>query len=271
MLKMKHRAEIGVFGGSGFYKLFDKAEKIKLETPYGEPSAEITIARIFGRKVAFLPRHGERHQFPPHMINYQANLYAFKKLGVERIISPCSAGSLQSEIKPGDFVILDQFFDRTKGRKDTFYDGPQTTHIAGANPYCPELSEIAYEAAQKLIIPVNKRGTVVVVNGPRFSTVSESKFFTQQEWEVVNMTQYPEVILARELEMCFCGIALITDWDVGLAATKAVKPVSLEEVLKVFKENTEKSRRLVFEIIKNLPEYRSCECGKALVGARIKV
>ncbi len=268
---MKHQAEIGVFGGSGFYKLFNKAERIKLKTPFGVPSSEITIAKVSGRKVAFLPRHGDKHQFPPHKINYRANLYAFKMLGVERIISPCAAGSLQPEIKPGDFVVLDQFFDRTNGRKDTFYDGPQTTHIAGANPYCPELSEIAFKAAQKLIIPVRKYGTVVVINGPRFSTVAESKFFAEQEWEVVNMTQYPEVILARELAMCFCGVALITDWDVGLAASKAVKPVSLAEVLKVFNDNVEKSQKLVFEIIKNLPKKRNCECPKALAGARIKV
>lgn len=268
---MKNEAEIGVFGGSGFYQLFEKAEKLKIKTPYGDPSAEITLIEIDGKKVAFLPRHGLKHQFPPHKVPFKANLYAFKKLGIKRIISPCSAGSLQPEIKPGDFVILDQFFDRTKGREDTFFDGPETTHISGAHPYCPQLREIAFKQSQKLRIPVHKKGTVAVINGPRFSTVAESQFFTNQGWEVVNMTQYPEVVLARELEICFLGIALVTDWDVGLAAGKAVKPVELKEVLKVFSQNLKKARQLVLEIIKALPEKKNCQCDQALKGARIKV
>jgi 5'-methylthioadenosine phosphorylase len=265
------RQIIGVFGGSGFYKLFEKAKKVRVKTPYGEPSSPITIAKVAGWKVAFLPRHGEKHQFPPHKVPYKANLYAFKMLGVERIISPCAAGSLQPHIKPGDFVILDQFFDRTKGREDTFYDGPQTTHIAGAYPYCPQMSKIAYNCARKLKIPVHPKGTVVVVNGPRFSTVAESQFFTHQGWEVINMTQYPEVILAKELGMCFVGIALITDWDVGLAAGGKVKPVSLDRVIKVFNQNNEKAQNLIIEIIKNLPAKRKCRCSQALKGAQIKV
>lgn len=263
------RCKIGVLGGSGFYKFFEKAQKVFIKTPYGKPSAEITIAEIAGWKVAFLPRHGRKHQFPPHKVPYKANLWAFKQLGVTRVISPCAAGSLQPHIRPGDFVILDQFFDRTKDREDTFYNGPETTHIAGAYPYCSQLRDIAYNCAKKLKIPVHKSGTVVVINGPRFSTVAESQFFTQQGWEVINMTQYPEVILARELEMCFVGIALITDWDVGLAAGGKIKPVGLEEVIKVFNQNNEKAQSLVMEIIKNLPQRRRCNCGRALDGAQI--
>lgn len=269
-MKKFAKAEVGVFGGSGFYRLFEKAQKIKLKTPYGDPSAKITIAEVFGRKVAFLPRHGEKHQFPPHQVPYRANLYAFKMLGAERVISPCSAGSLQPGIKPGDFVILDQFFDRTKGRQETFYDGPQTIHVSQAYPYCSQLRGVALRCAQKLKISVHKKGTVVVINGPRFSTVAESQFFTYQGWEVVNMTQYPEVILAREMEMCFLGIALVTDWDVGLAAGKIVEPVEFGEIVRVFNLNLEKARKLVFEIIKNLPKKRSCVCGEALKQARVK-
>lgn len=261
-------AEIGIIGGSGFYDLASGLKEIKVETPYGLPSDKIVLGKIAGRKVAFLPRHGKRHQFPPHKIPYKANLFAFKKLGITRVIAPCAAGSLQPSIKPGDFVILDQFFDRTKGREDTYYHGPEVTHIAGASPYCPQLRGIAFQAAKELKIPVHEKGAVVVINGPRFSTISESKFFTKQGWEVINMTQYPEVILARELEMCYVGTALITDWDVGLVSAKRIKPVEFREVIKVFNQNVEKARKLVFEIIKDIPKRRSCPCRRALEGAR---
>ncbi len=268
MKKLPH-VEIGVFGGSGFYSLFEKPQKINLETPYGKPSAPITIAEISGEKVAFLPRHGEKHQYPPHKIPYKANIYAFKMLGVKNIISPCSAGSLSPKIKPGSFVILDQFIDRTHSRDDTYYHGPLTIHIGGAQPYCPILQKIAYNACQKLKIKAHKKGTVVVINGPRFSTTAESYFFSKFGFETINMTQYPENILAREQEICFLGIALITDFDAGLAAQGKIKPVELKEVLKVFKENNEKSKRLIFEIIKNLPHQMDCFCLHALENARI--
>ncbi len=183
---MVNMAEIGVFGGSGFYYL-EGAEEIKVDTPYGAPSDNIAITTLGGKRVAFLPRHGKRHQIPPHMINYRANLWAMKELGVTRIISPCAAGSLQAGVKPGDFVICDQFVDRTYGRKDTFYDGPVTTHISTADPYCPEMSRLAVETAKKLGIPVHETGTVVVIQGPRFSTRAESRWFASQGWEVINV------------------------------------------------------------------------------------
>ncbi len=261
-------AEIGVFGGSGFYSLFNKAERIKLTTPYGSPSAPVTIGEIDGKRVAFIPRHGEKHQYPPHKVPYKANIYAFKMLGVENIISPCAAGSLQPKIKPGHFVILDQFFDRTHGREDTFYNGPKTVHIAGAKPYCPNLQKIALESCKKLKIPVHKNGSVVVINGPRFSTTCESAFFAKLGYGVINMTQYPEAVLAREQEICFLGIALITDWDAGIAKNGKVKPVELSEVMKVFVENNEKSKKVSFQIIKRLPHKRDCLCAHALSGAR---
>ncbi|KKS71151.1 methylthioadenosine phosphorylase [Candidatus Daviesbacteria bacterium RIFCSPLOWO2_01_FULL_43_38] len=268
-MKSLPKAEIGVFGGSGFYSFFEKATKVNINTPYGKPSAEITIAEVFGKKVAFLPRHGLKHQFPPHKVPFKANIYAFKKLGVKTIISPCAAGSLQAKIKPGDFVILDQFIDRTKGREDTYFNGPEVAHIGGATPYCPRLSQVAIKACRKLKIQAHKKGTVVVVPGPRFSTAAESMLYTSQGGEVINMTQYPEVVLAREMEICFLGIALITDYDVGLSAKRKVKAVDSKEVIRVFNQNLEKSRKLILEIIKNIPAKRDCLCATALEEARI--
>lgn len=268
-MKKLPQVDIGIFGGSGFYSLFDHPQSFKIKTPYGLPSAEITIAEIEGKKVAFLPRHGLKHQYPPHKIPYQANIYAFKKLGIKRIISPCAAGSLNMKVKPGNFVILDQFVDRTKERKDTYFDGPITAHIAGTNPYCPYLREVTLKACKKLQIKTHPKGTVVVVNGPRFSTASESKFYIDQGWQVINMTQYPEVVLAKEQEICFLGIALITDWDIGLAASGKVKSVDIQEVIKVFNQNISQSRDLIFEIIKNLPDKTNCSCQTALKEAII--
>ena len=164
------RARIGVFGGSGFYEFLDDVHEVRVETPYGQPSAAVSVGQIQGHDVAFLPRHGASHQLPPHMINFRANLWALKELGVERVVGPCAAGSLKPEVKPGDFVICDQLVDRTSGRKDTFYDGPVTTHVSFADPYCPEMRTIAIDTAAGLGISVHERGTVVTIQGPRFST-----------------------------------------------------------------------------------------------------
>ncbi len=198
------------------------------------------------------------------MINYRANLWAMKELGVTRIIGPNACGSLQSHIKPGDFVICDQFVDRTSGRKDTFYDGPITTHVSSADPYCPTMRQTAIENAEMLGITAHPTGTVVVIQGPRFSTRSESKWFASQGWEVINMTQYPECYLARELEICYCNISLITDYDVG---TEDVAPVTNEEVIRVFNENNQKVKDLLYAMIPVLPETRDCPCAHALEGA----
>lgn len=268
-MKKTPQVDIGIFGGSGLYSLFDKFQTIKVSTPYGSPSAPITVAEIEGKKVAFLPRHGLKHQYPPHKIPYQANIYAFKKLGVKRIISPCAAGSLSAKVKPGDFVILDQFVNFTKNREDTFYSGPKTVHIAGVDPYCPTLRQTAIKACKKLKITTHPIGTVAVVNGPRFSTAAESKFFSSFGWQVINMTQYPEVVLAKEQEMCFLGVALITDWDIGLAAEGKVKAVDFQTVIKVFNANISKSRDLIFEVIKNISLDEKCSCQEALKEAVI--
>lgn len=266
MPKTKMQAQIGIFGGSGFYQLLQKPKEIIVNTPYGKPSDKIALSQIGKYTVAFLPRHGKKHQYPPHKIPYRANIWAFKKLGVQRIIAPCASGSLQAKIKPGHFVICDQFVDRTKAREDTFFDGPpkKVAHLPADEPYCPQLSRLAWKSCQKLKIPCHKKGCVVVIQGPRFSTKAESAWFTKMGWDVINMTQYPENILAREAEICYTAIALVTDYDVGLVAGKKIRPVNIEDVLKVFKKNNEKIKKVIFEMIKNMPEKRDCPCGQAL-------
>jgi 5'-methylthioadenosine phosphorylase len=262
-------AKIGIFGGSGFYSFLDGVTEHELDTPFGEPSAPISIGDIGGVTVAFLPRHGVKHQFPPHKINYRANVHALKQLGVERVIGPCAAGSLQHQVAPGHFVVCDQLVDRTTGRIDTFYDGPVTTHVSFADPYCPELRSIAIDTGRDQGIDIHDRGTVVTIQGPRFSTRSESKWFQDAGWEVINMTQYPEAYLARELEMCYVNISLITDYDVGVGSED--EAVTHEEVLRVFTENNEKLRKLLFDIVPKIPDARTCPCATALQGARLEV
>jgi len=268
-MSTNQKADIGIFGGSGFYSFLEEAEEYEIKTPYGFPSDKVVIGVIEGKKVAFIPRHGKNHNIPPHKINYRANIYAMKKLGVKRIFGPCVSGSLQPHVKPGHFVVCDQFVDRTKGRIDTFYDGPKTVHIAMAEPYCPELREIVIESAKELKIDCHPAGTVVIIQGPRFSTRAESKWFSSQGWEVINMTQYPEMYLAREQEICYVNISLITDYDAGLEGHPEVKPVTIGEVVRVFKENNEKIKALLFKAISKIPEERDCICSHALEGAVI--
>ncbi len=261
----QERADIGIFGGSGLYALLDNARERWIETPYGMPSDKIALGEIAGSRVAFLPRHGKDHRFPPQAINYRANLWAMKELGITRIIGPTACGSLRPEVKPGDMVVADQLVDRTNGRRDTYYDGPMTTHVSFADPYCPQLRPIAIAALKSLGVTTHERGTIVVIGGPRFSTRAESKWFRDAGWEVINMTQYPECYLARELEMCYVNISLITDYDVGLPG---VPPVTHDEVLQVFARNNERVKRAITKIIETLPMERSCDCGQALAGAR---
>lgn len=274
--------KIGLIGGTGFYEFFEgseghrpfsgkggaygagKTKEIQVKTKFGLPSDKITIGNLFGREVAFLARHGKKHQVPPHKIPYKANIAALKKLGVERIIAPTAVGSLKRDIKPGDFVVCDQFIDQTKKREDTFFDGPKVAHIEMAYPYCSEMRKIATDQAKKLKLRIHPRGTVVVIEGPRFSTLADSLRFSQMGADLVNMTQYPEVVLAAELGICYLNISLVTDYDVGIYAKGKVGAVSIEEVLKNFKKNTAKLKKLVLSIIKNIPERRTCGCqGKA--------
>jgi 5'-methylthioadenosine phosphorylase len=262
-------AEIGVFGGSGFYSLLENAEVRTINTPYGAPSDRITIGEIGGRRVAFMPRHGAGHAVPAHMVNYRANVWAMWNLGVTRILGPCAAGSLQPHIAPGDFVVCDQFVDRTTGRKDTFYDGPLAVHIGAADPYCEELRSLAVNTGRQLGIRMHDKGTVVIIQGPRFSTRAESRWFTGLGWEVINMTQYPEAILARELEICYLNISLITDYDVGLEGAPDIVPVNVDEVIRVFNENNERVKALITELVPQIAIERTCACATALQGAVI--
>jgi 5'-methylthioadenosine phosphorylase len=261
-------ARIGVFGGSGFYAFLDDVETVQVDTPYGEPSAPPVVGTVGDRRVAFIPRHGAKHQLPPHAINYRANLWAMKELGVERIIGPCAAGSLQTEVKLGEFVVCDQIVDRTRSRPHTFYDGPVTTHISFADPYCPTMRRTILEQGRAIGIGMHDGGTMVVIEGPRFSTRAESAWFHREGWDTINMTGYPEVLLARELEICYANVSLITDYDVGVPGAP---PVSHEEVVRVFNQNNAKLRELLFAVIPALPEERDCPCSTALANARFEV
>jgi 5'-methylthioadenosine phosphorylase len=265
----QHRADIGVYGGSGFYEFARDVEEIRLDTPYGPPSDAIALATIRGKKVAFLPRHGRHHTLPPHKVPYKANAWAMKSLGVTRIVGPTAVGSLQPGIKPGDFVVCDQFVDRTTGREDTFFDGPETTHIMGADPYCASLRTLAIDCIQSHGITCHRTGTVVVVQGPRFSTRAESSWFTKMGWECVNMTQHPEVILTRELEMCYVNIALITDWDAGCVGLPGVQPVNVEEVVRVLTQNNERVKDVICDMIERMPTTPCPECAQAMAHARL--
>jgi 5'-methylthioadenosine phosphorylase len=263
-------AEIGVFGGSGFYNFLDNVTEVAVETPYGDPSDTFTIGEIGGRTVAFLPRHGRKHQYPPHKIPYRANLWAMKELGVKHVLGPCAAGSLKPEVAPGHFVVCDQVVDRTSGRPHTYYDGPETTHISFADPYDPILRDLAIAKAKELGITVHETGTMVVIEGPRFSTRAESQWFSAMGWSVINMTGYPEALLARELELSYANVSLITDYDVGLEGQEGVNPVSHAEVVTVFTENNAKLRDLLFAIIPAIPEEQSALSANALQGARFE-
>jgi 5'-methylthioadenosine phosphorylase len=261
---------IGVFGGSGLYGLLEDSRKEHLKTPYGEPSGDFHVGSIDGQEVVFLARHGSKHTIPPAQINYRANLWAMKKLGVTQVIAPTAAGSLRPVIKPGDFVVTDQFIDRTHGRPDTFFTGPQVAHVSAADPYCPRLRALAIATGRELGVTMHDGGTVVVVNGPRFSTRAESRWFAAQGWEVVNMTQYPELILARELELCYVNIALITDYDAGVADLPQVTPVTVAEVERFFQSNNDRVRELILRLIPRLAsDERDCPCPHAMENAYI--
>jgi 5'-methylthioadenosine phosphorylase len=257
---------IGVFGGSGFYSFLERVEERELDTPYGKPSAPIVVGEVGGQRVAFLPRHGRAHELPPHRIPYRANVWALRELGVRRIIGPNASGALRPELELGEFVVCDQFVDRTSGRADTFYDGPETTHVSAADPYCPELRRILLDTAAELGIPARDGGTVVTIQGPRFSTRSESRWFAAMGWDVVNMTAYPEGHLARELELCYANISMVTDHDVGV---EGHEPVDAATVVEVFNRNNERLRELLLAAIPKIGSQPEDVCATALRGARI--
>lgn len=262
-------AEIGIIGGSGFYDLAENLTEVKIETPFGPPSDKLAVGTVANRKVVFLPRHGKTHNLPPHRINYRANLWALHSLGVKEIITAHACGSLQKNFKPGDVVVLDQFVDRTSGRLDTFFDGPVVTHVSTASPYCGRLQKHAIKTGRKLKMKMHPKGTAVIIQGPRFSTTAESLWFTKMGWDVINMTQYPEVSLARELQICYSSLAFVTDYDSGVVLAQKIKPVSAQEVVRVFNQNADRAKKLILEMIQGLPDYHGCPCQEALSEARV--
>ena len=260
----KPSVDIAIIGGTGVYdhELIDNAERVKVHTPYGSPSATITIGDYEGKKIAFLPRHGDGHIIPPHKIPFRANAWALMKLGVKRIIASSAVGSLRMDYEPGHFVITDQFIDRTKKRIDTFYEGGQICHISAADPICPQLHGFFGDHAEKLGLTVHKEGTYVCIEGPRFSTRAESKLFRQWGCDIIGMTMYPEVILAREAQICYVSVAMVTDYDVW-----ADKPVTAVAVLETMEDNSANFKKLIMSAIPKIPEDRTCNCGNALVGS----
>jgi 5'-methylthioadenosine phosphorylase len=253
-------ADIGVFGGSGFYRFLDDPVEVAVQTPFGKPSALLHVGSIGDRRVAFLARHGPNHETPAHRVNYRANVWAMRRLGVQRLLSPCAVGSLKPDVHPGEFVVCDQLVDRTAGREVTYFDGPLVNSIAFADPYCPELRAVAVEAARAEGITVHDRGTVVVIQGPRFSTRAESRWYQSAGWDVINMTQYPEATLARELGICFANISLVTDYDAGVEDDESVAAVDMDTVLRVMNENVDKVRALLVRAIPAVPAARACAC-----------
>lgn len=251
-------ADVGVFGGSGFYAFLDDVVEVDVPTPYGPPSAPVAVGTAGDRRVAFLPRHGRDHHLPPHRVDFRANAWALHSLGVRHVLGPCAVGSLRPELRPGDLVVPDQLVDRTWGRPDTFADGgagERVQHLSFADPYTEELRQVVLTAAREEHEPgrVHDGGTVVVIQGPRFSTRAESSWYRRMGWDVVNMTQHPEVALCRELGMGYAGLALVTDYDSGVDDSPDVEPVTMDEVFRVLAQNVELTRRILFRSIPRLP------------------
>jgi 5'-methylthioadenosine phosphorylase len=257
------QAGIGVIGGSGFYELLPSGDEIKVETPFGPPSDTIMVGEVAGRRVAFLPRHGRDHRFPPHRIPYRANLWALRSLGVRQVLAPSAVGSLTSAHQPGTLVIPDQLVDRTTGREQTYYDTDGAVHVAFADPYCPQGRAQAVAAAHAAGWDVEDSGTLVVIGGPRFSTRAESQWYAAQGWTVVGMTGHPEAVLARELALCYTSLSLVSDTDAGIAEGEGV---TQEEVFRAFGQNAARLRELVLTIIAALPDERRCPCPDVLRG-----
>ena len=258
---MNKKIGTGIIAGTGFYDtdIITDKEFLEINTPYGKTSEKLMIGNINGKNVVFLPRHGKEHNVPPHKINFRANLWAMKEIGVERILAPCAVGSLQEEMEPGHIVVPDQFIDRTKNRPSTFYEDGKVAHISTADPFCPELRNVIVDSGRDIEMKIHSKGTQVCIEGPRFSTRAESNMFRIWKADTINMTLLPECILARELEICYVAIATITDYDVW-----AEKPVTHKEVIKTLNENVDKINNLLINSIPKIPEKRNCVCKNAL-------
>ena len=254
---------IGVIGGSGFYALLERGDEVTVETPFGAPSDAVMVGEVAGRRVAFLPRHGRDHRFPPHRIPYRANLWALRSLGVRQVLAPSAVGSLTLAYQPGTLAVPDQLVDRTTSRAQTYYDVGGAVHVPFADPYCPSGRAVAVAAARGAGWEPEESGTLVVIEGPRFSTRAESRWYAAQGWTLVGMTALPEAALARELALCYTTLALVTDTDAGVAEGEGV---TQEEVFAEFGRNVARLRDLVFAAIAALPYERKCPCPHSLEG-----
>ncbi|MCW2848374.1 MAG: 5-methylthioadenosine phosphorylase [Marmoricola sp.] len=244
---------VAVIGGSGFYEFLENPTSVEVSTPYGDPSSAIAVGDVDGTPVAFLPRHGAGHEFPPHRINYRANLWALKSLGVQQVLAPCAVGGLQPETQPSTLVVPDQLVDRTTGRVQTYID-TGAAHAPFADPYCPDLRSALVDAAGDDVID---GGTMVVIEGPRFSTRAESQSYAEAGWTVVNMTGHPEAVLARELGVCYATIALVTDLDAGVSAEDSVDQA---QVFALFEKHIGRLKELLGTVVAGLPEKSDCGC-----------
>ncbi len=261
-------SKTGVIGGSGLYEIegFVLKNRRNISTPYGKPSDRYLGGRIGGTEVFFLPRHGAHHDIPPHMINYRANMWGFRKLGVDRVLSISAVGGIRSGLKPGDIVVLEQVLDMTKNRKSTYYDGKDgVVHIDFTEPYCPELGRIILKAGRRSRVALKKGATYVAVEGPRLETASEIKSFGILGGDVVGMTGMPEAALARELEICYAGVSVVANYAAGMSGTK----LTVAEVMDAMKGSTEKIKRLLKAVFSLMPAERNCPCKDALKDARI--
>ncbi|HSD04242.1 MAG TPA: S-methyl-5'-thioadenosine phosphorylase [Nitrosopumilaceae archaeon] len=260
------QAEIGIFGGTGIYDsgLLTESKEITIDTPFGKTSDSITVGMFKGKKVAFMPRHGKKHTIPPHLINFRANIWAFKEMGIKRIIAPSAVGSLKEKLKPGDFALPTQFIDFTKSRKYSFFEGDKVIHISVADPFCPELQSAVSKAADKMNVKMHKNCTYVCIEGPRFSTRAESKFYKEVIGaDIIGMTLVPECQLAREAQMCYVSVSTVTDYDVW-----AEKPVTAKEVIATLTKNVETTKKLLTLLPDLIPQHRRCTCEKALTEAQ---
>ncbi|MGZ4534672.1 MAG: S-methyl-5'-thioadenosine phosphorylase [Nocardioidaceae bacterium] len=246
------RPTVAVIGGSGFYTFLADPEQVAVETPYRPPSADIAVGTVAGRRVAFLPRHGRRHELPPHRINYRANIWALRSLGVRQVLAPCAVGGLLPTTPPGAVVVPDQLVDRTTRRVQTFMD-VGAVHAPFADPYCPVLRRALLSTDE----PVVDGGAMVVIEGPRFSTRAESLHYAAEGWSLVNMTGHPEAVLARELGLCYAVLALVTDTDAGVSAEEAVDQA---QVFETFARNIERLKALLVTTIGTLPDPEPCTC-----------
>ncbi|GAB3250980.1 nucleoside phosphorylase-I family protein [Arthrobacter pigmenti] len=261
--------DVAIIGGSGFYTFLDEPRHIKVDTPYGPPSAPVAVGKLQndGRTVAFLPRHGSGHEYPAHRVNYQANMWALRSLGVRQVLAPTAVGGLQQSLGPGSLVVPDQLVDRTAGRVQTYFD-QGACHVSFADPYCPRLRSELVAGLADGGEAADDGGTMVVIEGPRFSTRAESLWYAQQGWSVVNMTGHPEAVLARELELCYATVALVTDLDAGVGPEQAV---SQAEVFRVFEEHTDRLKAALRRVVAALSTSRSCGCPAALDGMDLPV